>query len=146
MLKLNFDKEREDESPETQGSIAASPQRKIEQIMLQAVQRGHFEVACLFTEDGLPLAQVGTDDEVGRDLLAEIALHLQEVRGLVFQIDKFDGLNEIVFESTDYRKIVYRIIRAFAQNSVMAIVVSPNRSYRAYANKLAKTVKQLSLE
>jgi hypothetical protein len=146
MLKLNFDKEGKKEEPDTQEAIAASPQRQIEQIMTQAVQLGHFEIACLFTEDGLPLAQVGSEDDAGRDLLAEIALHLQEVRSLIFQLENFDGLNEIVFESTDYRKIVFRIVRAFSQNSVLALVVAPHRSYRALANRLVRTVRSLSME
>ena len=146
MLKLDFDKIEKGDKSVQQDTTSYSPQQEIEFLMQQAVNLGNFDVVCLLTEDGLPLAQVGGDTDEGKEILAEIAIQLQEIRKSVYEIDTFIGLNEIVFESSNFRKLVFRIIRAFGQNVVLAIAVPPKRSYRAFANKLVKTIKKTGMD
>ena len=99
MLKLDFNKPGKTKTVAYNQGVEDNPQESIEQVMRHAVQLGHYEVVCLFTEDGLPLAEVGAKDDIGRDLMAEVAVHLQKVRETICQLDYFVGLNEIVFET-----------------------------------------------
>ena len=146
MLKLDFDKIEKANKSDQQSVTSHSPQKAIELLMQQAVSLGYYEVVCLFTEDGLPLAHIGVDSDDNEEILAEISIQLQEIRKSVHQYNAFVGLNEIVFESSNYRKLVFRIIKAFGHNVVLAIAVPPNRSYRAFTNKLIKIIKKTSMD
>jgi len=141
MLKLDFNRPNKPKGITSNKGEEGSPQEAIEEAMNHAVQLGHYEVVCLFTEDGLPLAEVGENNEIGRDLLAEVAVHLQKVRETICQLDNFVGLNEIIFESHSLRKIVFRIIRAFGQNVVLAFAVPAKQSYKSFTNRLVKLIK-----
>lgn len=146
MLNLDFDKVKGGKREAGRQKMSESPQEAIEQTMHRGVEDGLYEAAFLFTEDGLLLAEVKGEGEEARELLAEIAVRLGEIRHTLSQSDDSGSLHEVVLESRHFRKIVFRIIRAFGQNTILAVMIPPQRSYRAYTNRLEKIILRASFE
>lgn len=121
-----------------------SPQVAIENHMREIVQLGHYEAAHLFSDEGLPLAEVSDTHPVERDRLIELSLMFQEVRRMADVMGGISSLKEIILEGYNHKKIIFRFFRAFNQSVVLAVVVPPRKSYRGHTNKLVKTIEAVS--
>lgn len=147
MLHLNFDKaETQLAVAPQEGAQAQGPQQVIEQQMLQLIRLGHYEAAYLFTIDGLPLAGVAGETGVNQDLLAEIAIMLEQVQRTATQLREMASLAEVLLADEGGRKIVLRFVQAFGQPAVLAAVVAPHKSFRGLTNRLVRLIGQVARE
>lgn len=121
-----------------------SPQAVIEDEMKEIIQDGNFELAQLFSDEGLLLAEVIGSGPIAKDNLIEIALHFQEIKKMTDVMDETIAVKEIMLEGKGSRKLVFRFFYAFDQLVILAIVVPPRKAYRKYTNKLMRLVQKVS--
>ncbi|MGH7493639.1 MAG: hypothetical protein ACREOO_14775 [bacterium] len=116
------------------------PQAAIESRMAEIVTAGNIEAAHLFSDEGLPIAQFASQQNVERDRIAEMAILLHEVRRMAGVMGGISRLREVTIEGENRRKIVFRFFQAFEQQVVLAVVVPPNKTYRQRTNELEKLI------
>lgn len=121
-----------------------SPQKAIETEMKFAIDSQHVEMAHLYSDEGLLLAEVSEPSPIDRDSLIEITLHFQELLKIADVMGNVLDLKEIILEGEKGRKLVFRFFAAFDQPVVLALVVPPKKTYRKYANRLVRLVKKVS--
>ncbi len=121
-----------------------SPQNVIENFMNEVVGMGNYEMAFLFSEEGLPMAEVKGDGIIPEDRLVEMSLLFQEVMKMADVIGGISEVREIVIEGMNRRRIIFRFFRAFDQNLVLAVVIPPRKTYRGLTNKLVRLIQKLS--
>lgn len=123
-----------------------SPQSIIEDEMQKIINLGNYEAAFLFSSEGLPLAQVRNRAAVGQAEMVEISLMLKKVQRAAKSVADINDLKEIVIEGLNKRKVVFRFFTVLAQLSILAVVVTPKRSYRNLTNRLVNTVGKAMTE
>jgi hypothetical protein len=123
-----------------------SPQIIIEDRMKNDVFQGNYESAFLFSTEGLPLAQVMDKDYIDQAGMVEISLVLKEIQHTVKSAADIDGIKEIVIEGLNKRKVIFRLFKVLDQLCILAVVVTPKRSYRSLTNRLVKTIKEVMTE
>ena len=123
-----------------------SPQSVIEKEMQEIIYAGNYEAAFLFSAEGLPLAQAKNKADVDHAELVEISLMLSETEKTAKSVADINGLKEIVIEGLNKRKVVFRFFDLFGQTTILAVVVSPRRSYRSLTNRLVRIVKNIMVE
>ena len=116
------------------------PQAAIESRMAEIVTAGNIEAAHLFSDEGLPIAQWASQQNVERDRIAEMAIMLHELRRMAGVMGGISRLREVTIEGENRRKIVFRFFQAFEQQVVLAVVVPPNKTYRQRTNELEKLI------
>jgi predicted regulator of Ras-like GTPase activity (Roadblock/LC7/MglB family) len=116
------------------------PQAAIENRMAEIVTAGNIEAAHLFSDEGLPIAQWASQQNVERDRIAEMAIMLHELRRMAGVMGGISRLREVTIEGENRRKIVFRFFQAFEQQVVLAVVVPPNKTYRQRTNELEKLI------
>jgi predicted regulator of Ras-like GTPase activity (Roadblock/LC7/MglB family) len=116
------------------------PQAAIEKKMAEIVTAGSIEAAHLFSDEGLPIAQFASQQNVERDRIAEMAILLHDVRRMAGVMGGISRLREVTIEGENRRKIVFRFFQAFEQQVVLAVVVPPNKAYRQRTNELEKLI------
>ena len=116
------------------------PQVAIEKKMAEIVQAGSIEAAHLFSDEGLPIAQFASQQNIERDRIAEMAMLLHDVRRMAGLMGGISRLREVTIKGENRRKIVFRFFQAFAQQVVLAVVVPPNKAYRQRTNELEKLI------
>lgn len=116
------------------------PQAAIEKKMAEIVTAGNIEAAHLFSDEGLPIAQFASQQNVERDRIAEMAILLNDVRRMAGVMGGISRLREVTIEGENRRKIVFRFFQAFEQQVVLAVVVPPNKAYRQRTNELEKLI------
>lgn len=121
-----------------------SPQTIIEAEMQEIIASGNFEMAHLYSDEGLLLAEVSAPCPVARDNLIEIALHFQELRKITDIMDAILNINEIILEGESARKLVFRFFEAFEQTVILGLVIPPRKTYRKYTNGLVRLIKKVS--
>jgi predicted regulator of Ras-like GTPase activity (Roadblock/LC7/MglB family) len=121
---------------------ARTPQVAIEKKMSEIVALGTYEAAHLFSNEGLPIAQVSsaTGQAIDRDRIAEMAILFQDVRRMASLMGGISRLREVLIEGENHRKIVFRFFNAFGQQVILAVVVPPKKSYRQRTNELEKLI------
>ena len=121
-----------------------SPQIIIEAEMAKVIEYGNFELAHLFSEEGLLLADAQQSGAIDRDSLIEVALHFQELRKTSNILDDVLKIKEVVMEGEKARKLVFRFFRAFDQLVVLALIIPPRKSYRKFTNSLVRLIQEVS--
>ncbi|MBN2011092.1 hypothetical protein JW960_17220 [candidate division KSB1 bacterium] len=121
-----------------------SPQVAIEKFMNQIVGMGNYEMAFLFSEEGLPMAEVCGQETIPEDRLVEMSLLFQEVMKMADVIGGISQVREIVIEGSNRRKIIFRFFQAFHQNLILSLVIPPRKTYKGLTNKLMKLVEKVS--
>lgn len=120
------------------------PQLLIEQKMQQITMNGSYDMVHLFSSEGLPLAEHYKDDIIEKDRLTELALLLKQVQEMADVMGQISNIKEMIIEGFNHRKIIFRFFYAFGQEVVLAVVVPPNKSYRAYTNALVRTITKIN--
>lgn len=120
-----------------------SPQEKIEAEIRNVVDLGNYEAGFLFSEEGLPLVQVSAGSPCSGDELLEIALSLQQPKEKLDALEGFSIVKEILVLGGSRRKLVFRYFQAFEQVVILAIVVPPGKTYRAYTNRIVRTIREV---
>jgi hypothetical protein len=121
-----------------------SPQTRIEAEMAKVIELGNFELAHLFSEEGLLLAEAQQSGAIDRDSLIEVALHFQELRKTSNILDDVLKIKEVVMEGEKARKLVFRFFSAFDQLVVLALIIPPRKSYRKFTNTLVRLIQEVS--
>lgn len=121
-----------------------SPQTMIEAEMAKVIEYGNFELAHLFSEEGLLLAEAQQSGAIDRDSLIEVALHFQELRKTSNILDDVLKIKEVVMEGEKARKLVFRFFKAFDQLVVLALIIPPRKSYRKFTNGLVRLIQEVS--
>jgi len=121
-----------------------SPQEIIEEFMRTVVGRGNYELAYLFSHEGLPMAEVKGEGLIPEDRLIEISMLFQEIVKMADVMGGISKMKEIVIEGENGRKIIFRFFEGFEQPLVLAIVIPPKKSYRGLTNKLINVIKNIS--
>ncbi len=121
-----------------------SPQTMIEAEMAKVIEYGNFELAHLFSEEGLLLAEAQQSGAIDRDSLIEVALHFQELRKTSNILDDVLKIKEVVMEGEKARKLVFRFFKAFDQLVVLALIIPPRKSYRKFTNNLVRLIQEVS--
>ena len=93
-----------------------SPQNVLEKEMQRIIALGNYEMAHLFSDEGLPLAEAKDEDSLERDRLIEISVYLQDIKRIADMMGGMTRLKEIIMEGANSRKIVFRFFEAFEQN------------------------------
>lgn len=124
-------------------AIQNPPQSLIEERMREITVSGHYDMVHLFSDEGLTLAEYYDEDIVDKDRLAELSLLLRQVREMADVMGQISNVKEMIVEGFNCRKIVFRFFRAFNQEVVIAIVVPPQKSYRALTNSLIKMIARI---
>ena len=78
--------------------------------------------------------------------MVEISLMLEAVQRTVNSVGEFNGLKEILVEGINKRKVVFRFFDLFDQPFILAVIVTPGRSYKNLTNRLVKTVQTTLVE
>ena len=121
-----------------------SPQEIIENFMRKVVGEGNYETAYLFSDEGLPMAEVKGDTVVSEDRLVEISLLFQEIRKMADVNGRISELKEVVLEGMNRKKIIFRFFTGFDQPLVLALIIPPKKTYRGLTNKLVRIVQKMS--
>ena len=129
-----------------ENTMQGSPQIIIETEMRRVIELGNFEIAHLFSEEGLLLAAASRACPVDPDSLDEITLHFQELRKITDVMDNVLDLKEIILEGEGSRKLAFRFFRAFDQLVVLSLVIPPRKTYRKFTNGLVKLIQSVSEE
>ena len=129
-----------------ENTMQGSPQTIIENEMKRIIDLENFEVAHLFSEEGLLLAAASRTCPVDQDSLDEITLHFQELRKITDVMDNVLDLKEIILEGEGSRKLVFRFFKAFDQLVVLSLVIPPRKTYRKFTNGLVKIIRKVSEE
>ena len=129
-----------------ESDIALPPQSVIEERMQEIIYLGNYEAAFLFNYEGLPLAQASNRSNVDQAGMVEISLMLKQVQQVANSVADINGLKEIIIEGLNKRKVVFRFFQLFEQTTILAVVVTPRRSYRDLTNRLVKVVKKVMSE
>jgi predicted regulator of Ras-like GTPase activity (Roadblock/LC7/MglB family) len=122
-----------------------APQELIESKMRDFIQAGRYELAHLFSEEGLVLAEAFGSRVIERDRLAEVSVMFQEVRKLAETMGGISQLREVIMEGQNRRKIVFRFFPAFGQEVILVAVVPPRTAYRQATNQLVKLVESIEV-
>ena len=123
--------------------MTKSPQIVIEEFMNEVVGLGNFEMAYLFSEEGLPMAEVKGEGLVPEDRLIEMSILFQEILKMADVMGGISELKEIMLEGNNRRKIIFRFFEGFDQSLVLALVIPPKKSYRSLTNKLIRIIKDI---
>lgn len=122
-----------------------SPQEIIEEYLNEVKSQGNYETAFLFSQEGLPMAEVrGGSAVITEDRLIEMSVLFQEIRKMADVMGGISELREIVLEGNNKKKIIFRFFKGFDQTVVLALVIPPLKSYRGLTNKLLRIVQKLS--
>jgi hypothetical protein len=121
-----------------------TPQFAIENFMNEVVGMGKYEMGFLFSEDGLPMAEVHGNATIPEDRLIEMSMLFQEVMKMADVMGGISEIREIIIEGANRRKLIFRFFKAFKQNLILALVIPPDKSYRGLTNKLMKLINSLS--
>lgn len=127
-----------------ENTTQGSPQTIIETEMKRILELGNYEVAHLFSEEGLLLAAASRACPVDPDSLDEITLHFQELRKITDVMDNVLDLKEIVLEGEGARKLAFRFFKAFDQLVVLSLVIPPKKTYRKFTNGLVRLIQKVS--
>ena len=135
---------------EVASEVKMSPQIVIEKAMQDILQKGFYDAAHLFSNEGLPLAMAFNSSGNGEriptdgDRIAELAILFHDVRRTAMSMGEISSLREVNIEGTNRRKIVFRFFKAFGQEVILAVVVPPKKSYRKVTNELEKLILEQS--
>lgn len=121
-----------------------SPQEVIEEYLNEVQELGNYETAYLFSQEGLPMAEVRGETEITEDRLIEMSVLFQEVRKMADVMGGISELKEIILEGYNRKKIVFRFFEGFDQIVVLALVIPPRKTYRGLTNRLMRLVQKLS--
>lgn len=121
-----------------------SPQTIIEKEMQRIISLGNYEMAHLFSDEGLPLAEAKAEESIERDRLIEISVYFQDIKRISDMMGGISKLKEIIMEGDNYRKIAFRFFEAFDQTVVLVIVIPPRKRYRKLTNQLVRLVQTVS--
>lgn len=121
-----------------------SPQELIEKFMRDVIGQGNYEMAYLFSEEGLPMAEVKGEAFIPEDRLIEISMLIQEMLKMADVMGGIDQLNEVIIEGHNRRKIIFRFFQGFEQSLILALVISPRKTYRGFTNQLVRLVQKMS--
>jgi len=121
-----------------------SPQQKIEEFMREIIGMGNYEMAYLFSHEGLPMAEVKGDGIFPEDRLVELSILFQEVQKMADIMGGISKLKEMIVEGNNQRKIIFRFFMAFDQSLVLALVIPPRKTYRGLTNKLVNIIQKIS--
>lgn len=121
-----------------------SPQEWIEEYMHSVVGQGNYEMAYLFSQEGLPMAEVKGEELIPEDRLVEISMLFQEIVKMADVMGGISELKEIMIEGNNARKIIFRFFDGFDQSLVLALVIPPRKTYRGLTNKLIRIIKKIS--
>ena len=120
-----------------------SPQELIENFMKDVIGQGNYEMAYLFSEEGLPMAEVRGEGRIPEDRLVEISILFQEIIKMADVMGGIDQLNEVIIEGHNRRKIIFRFFQGFDQSLILALVIPPRKTYRGLTNKLVRIIQQI---
>ncbi|MBD3288405.1 hypothetical protein GF337_06335 [candidate division KSB1 bacterium] len=121
-----------------------SPQELIEKFMRDVIGQGNYEMAYLFSEEGLPMAEVRGEGLIPEDRLVEISMIFQEIIKMADVMGGIDQLNEVIIEGHNRRKIIFRFFKGFDQSLILALVIPPRKTYRGLTNKLVRIIQQMA--
>lgn len=122
-----------------------APQEVIEAEMRRVIAAGRYEMAHLFSEEGLVLAEAFGSRVIDRDRLAEVSVMFQEVRRLAETMGGISRLREVIMEGYNRRKIVFRFFPAFGQEVILVAVVPPRTAYRQATNQLMRRIESIQV-
>lgn len=125
-------------------NMKKSPQIVIEEYMNKVVGAGNYEMAYLFSQEGLPMAEVKGEGIIPEDRLVEISILFQEIIKMADVMGGISEINEIIIEGRNRRKIIFRFFEAFDQLLILSIVIPPKKTYRGVTNKLVRIIKSNS--
>ncbi|MBN1351680.1 hypothetical protein JXJ21_19860 [candidate division KSB1 bacterium] len=121
-----------------------SPQSVIENEMRRIVTMGNYEMAHLFSDEGLPIAEAKNEESLERDRLIEISVYLQDIKRIADMMGGMSRLKEITMEGDNSRRIIFRFFEAFDQTVIFVAIVPPRTSYRKLTNQLVKLIQTVS--
>ena len=125
---------------------ALSPQIVIENLMQEIIEKGHYDAVFLFSLEGLPLAQAITDIDIDQACLVNVSLVLKDLQNMIKTIADIEDLREIVIEGFNRRKVVFRFLEILGQPSILAVIVTPRKSYKGLTNQLIRTINKVMTE
>ena len=121
-----------------------SPQELIEDYMKEIIGLGNYEMAYLYSQEGLPMAEIKGENIVPEDRLIEMSMLFQEIIKMADVMGGISELKEIMLEGNNRRKIIFRFFQGFNQSLVLALVIPPRKTYRSLTNKLIRIIKTMS--
>lgn len=114
----------------------------LEKTFAALVNDGHVNALFLLDKDGLILASCSESKTLGRQQSIESsALMLKLVH--VFARKKISNANQVVFEDTDGKKLVFRFLPFFDTTVALIVQVPAQTSYRGLLNRLETLLKKL---
>lgn len=121
-----------------------SPQELIEEFMKEVIGLGNYEMAYLFSQEGLPMAEIKGEGLVSEDRLIEMSMLFQEIIKMADVMGGISELKEIMLEGNNRRKIIFRFFNGFDQSLILALVIPPKKTYRGLTNKLVRIIRKMS--
>lgn len=121
-----------------------APQEKIENFMKEIIDLGNYEMAYLLSEEGLLLAQSKTDEIIPEDRLVEMSVLFQEIQQMADVMAGIDEIKELAIEGSNKRRIIFRFFNAFGQSVTLALIITPQKSYRGLTNRLVRLIQKVS--
>lgn len=121
------------------------PQSIIEEKMREITERGNYEMANLFSNEGLPIAEYCDEQLIDKDRLAELSILFREIKKMADVMGKISSIKEMIIEGYNRRKIVFRFFHAFNQDVVLALVVPPKKAYKGLTNSLVRIIEKISI-
>lgn len=120
------------------------PQESIENFMKEVIALGNYEMAYLLSQEGLLLAQSKTDEIIPEDRLVELSVTFQEIQQMADVMAGISEIKELAIEGSNKRKIIFRFFNAFDQTVTLALIITPQKSYRGLTNRLVRLIQKVS--
>lgn len=120
-----------------------APQEKIENFMKEVIDLGNYEMAYLLSEEGLLLAQSKSDEVIPEDRLVEMSVLFQDIQQMADVMAGIAEIKELAIEGSNKRKIIFRFFKAFDQSVTLALIISPQKSYRGLTNRLVRLIQKV---
>ncbi|MCK5739411.1 hypothetical protein KAH55_09520 [bacterium] len=137
--------ENSQKSPKIPVEPELNPQATIETEMKKIVEYGNYEMAFLFSEEGLLLADACNSTETNRHEMIEVSLHFQELQKTTEILQNYIEMKEAVMEGEKGKKIILRFFQAFEQTVVLALIVPPRKAYRKFTNNMVRLIQRVSV-
>ncbi len=128
--------------PEPPGA-AASFQRQAEAGLHELIRVGGFDAAYLYSPEGLPLAHTASaNPRVSELQVVQWVVMISKMARVMCKLGAAESVHELLLESRQSSKVVFRFLTLFEQPAVLVLLVPPQKTYRGLTNRMAKAMEK----
>ncbi|HPN35314.1 MAG TPA: hypothetical protein PK843_12425 [bacterium] len=122
---------------------AKSFQRQAEAGLHELIRVGGFDAAYLYSPEGLPLAHIASaNPRVSELQVVQWVVMISKMARVMGRLGAVESVHELLLESRQGSKIVFRFLTLFEQPAVLVLLVPPQKAYRGLTNRMTKAMEK----